>query len=94
MATIKLADELPSSSLTRGAGGSDSAPEPGPNPAENQAPGSSAGADVALASAQLESGQPQDGADFSTLAYPAMEMSMELSSDPVMYLQITQLPSQ
>jgi hypothetical protein len=75
--------------------GPDAAPDPGTDPSENQAPDSSTGAEVT--SAQPEPSQPKDDTGFSTLAYPAvpaLEMSMEASSDPIMYLQIITLSNQ
>lgn len=76
-----------SSSHTAGAGG------PGSNPdnAESQVSGFSIATDGSPDTAQLNSGETKDAADFPDLQYPSMEMSMEPSSNPVMYLQLFQL---
>lgn len=83
MATLQISKELSSSSLVEGASNPDPAPDA--DQAVNQVPNSSGEADVASDPAQLDSSLFKDGADLSTLQYPAVETSMEPSSSPVMY---------
>jgi hypothetical protein len=76
-----------SSSLTAGAGG----PSSNPDNAETQVLGFSTATDGGPDTAQLGSGETKDAADFPDLQYPSMEMSMEPSSNLVMYLELFQL---